>query len=70
MRRIAFVVLTLLAGATVVAGCDRPADREAFEDVACRKIIAERHDTRPLAYQDCRSSLIGYGTTIINKGVE
>lgn len=61
-----------------LTGCAKSAaEREVADDSSCRRIIAERNDSRPTAYQECRANLMEYerqrslrasgSTTIINR---
>jgi hypothetical protein len=53
-------VLIIIAGATL-AGCySQAAVNERKDDENCRKIVAERNDTRPQAYDQCRANLMAY----------
>lgn len=74
MRPLGYILITSLA----LAGCAKSAaEREVADDNTCRRIVAERNDTRPTAYQECRGNLMEYerqrslrasgNTTIINR---
>lgn len=74
MRPLSYTLALLL-----LVGCAKsPAERETADDMACRRIVAERNDKRPNAYQECRGNLMEYerqrslrasgGTTIIQSG--
>ena len=53
----AALALTALA----LMGCQGDVERrEIADDQSCRKIIADRNDTRPEAYKECRSNLMQY----------
>jgi hypothetical protein len=57
MRNALPILLTTL----VLAGCQQDLEaRERDDDASCRKIITERNDTRPNAYQECRAHLMDY----------
>jgi hypothetical protein len=57
-------VLGLVALCVALASCAKsPAELEVADDANCRKIIAERNDTRPNAYEDCRAHLADYRRT-------
>jgi len=44
-----------------LCGCAKsPAELEVADDASCRKIITERNDARPTAYEECRSNLSAY----------
>jgi hypothetical protein len=52
---------TLVLTTLLLAACAKsPAELEVADDADCRKIIAERHDTSPTAYNDCRAHLADY----------
>jgi hypothetical protein len=45
----------------VLAGCQSALERaEIADDQSCRKIISERSDTNPNAYNDCRANMQQY----------
>lgn len=56
MRPLVCIVIVL-----VLSGCAKTAaEREVADDAACRSIVAQRNDTRPTAYQECRANLMEY----------
>jgi hypothetical protein len=57
MRYTGCIIFTALA----LAGCQGDLEkREMADDASCRKIIAERNDGRPTAYQECRANMMQY----------
>lgn len=51
----------LVASTVTLTGCAKSAaEREVADDQSCRRIIQERNDTRPNAYQECRGNLMEY----------
>lgn len=54
--------IILTVSLLTLAGCasSSVATAERDDDASCRKIIADRGDARPNAYQDCRQNLMEY----------
>jgi hypothetical protein len=56
MKKITGLILALALG-----GCQNALERaEIADDQSCRKIIADRNDSRPDAYTQCRANFQGY----------
>jgi hypothetical protein len=54
-------VVTLTFTALLLAGCQKDVEaRETADDSFCRKTVAERNDSRPDAYKECRANLMQY----------
>lgn len=54
-------VFLLVAACVFLAGCKSAAERaEIADDESCRRLVVERSDSRPTAYQECRSNLMAY----------
>ncbi|MBW7970936.1 hypothetical protein [Bradyrhizobium sp. BR 10289] len=54
-------VVLLLSVSVVLVGCQGDVEkREADDHASCLKIVSERNDTRPNAYQECRNNLMEY----------
>lgn len=52
---------TVIIACLMLAGCQSGAERnDAEDDTYCRRVITERNDARPTAYQECRDHMIQY----------
>jgi hypothetical protein len=57
--RIPLLLLVLVTAS--LAGCQNGLERrEMADDQTCRKIIAERNDANPQAYEQCRANMRQY----------
>jgi len=71
-------MFTIVILSIALGGCAKSlVEREAEDDTACKGIIAQRGDTRPDAYKECRANMMAYrsqraiassgSTTIVNR---
>jgi len=54
-------MFTIVILSIALGGCAKSlVEREAEDDTACRTIIAQRGDSRPDAYKECRTHMMEY----------